>query len=157
MLQIYQGESSVASENIELGQLMVNVPKAPAGQESVEVRFTYDTSGLLTVDAKVISTGKTYTNVIENLAEAMSPGEKVRRLREMDLLKISPSDQAENVALVESLKHLYEILLGADRARVVELLDAFDVALDSQDERLIKTERERLVPIVRAIESDYVR
>lgn len=157
MLKIYQGESSVASENIELGQLMVDVPKAPAGQESVEVRFTYDTSGLLTVDAKVISNGKTYTNVIENLAEAMSPGEKNRRLQKMDLLKISPRDQAENVALVESLKHLYEILLGADRAHVVELLDAFDVALNSQDERRIKAERERLVPIVRAIDADSVR
>lgn len=156
-LTIYQGESAIASDNIRLGELNVPVPRAPRGKEAVECRFTYDTSGLLAVDAKVISTGKVYSDVIENLAEAMSEPEKKRRLQQMEKLKISPFDQAENIALIERLKRLYEILLGNDRQMIVMLIDEFEAAMTDQDPAFIRTENQRISQIVSQIEDSYVR
>lgn len=156
-LTICQGESAVASENIKLGEMNVPVPRAPKGREAVEVRFTYDTSGLLAVDATTLSTGLKRTDVIENLAEAMSESDKKRRLKDMEALKISPRDHAENVALVESLKHLYAMLLGTDRDYLATLLNEFDLALVGQDVRHIAAERERINSILREIEAGYVR
>ncbi|WP_010140726.1 Hsp70 family protein [Oceanicola sp. S124] len=71
-VKIYQGESAIASENILLGELEVDVPPAPAGMQSIEVRFTYDVSGLLAVDVTILATGRRIGNVIDNLASAMS-------------------------------------------------------------------------------------
>lgn len=52
-LGIYQGESRRVSENIFLGELEVQVPPLPAGQAEVDVRFTYDTNGLLEAEAHI--------------------------------------------------------------------------------------------------------
>lgn len=156
-LQIYQGESPIASENIKLGILDVKVPRAPKHEETIRVRFTYDTSGLLAVDVEVLSTGAHFSDLIENLAEAMPADEKARRLKAMEALKISPRDEAANVALMETLKHLYEVLLGRDRIQLQDMITEFEAAMDAQDPALIKQTREHLVQIARVIEENYVR
>ncbi|MBK4217500.1 Hsp70 family protein [Paracoccus caeni] len=154
---IYQGEAAMASDNVKLGELQVPVPRGPKGKEAIECRFTYDTSGLLAVDVTVLSNKKTYSDVIENLAEALSSSEKTRRLKEMEKLKISPHEQAENIVLVERLKRLYEILLGEDRIEIQTLLAEFEMAMDGQDPGFISSENERLSKVVTAIEDSYVR
>ena len=40
-----QGEARRATDNILLGHLSVPVPRGPAGQQTIEVRFTYDVPG----------------------------------------------------------------------------------------------------------------
>jgi molecular chaperone HscC len=156
-LQIYQGESPIASENVKLGVLDVRVPRAPKGKETIRVRFTYDTSGLLAVDVEVLSTGLRFSDLIENLAEAMPADEKARRLKAMEALKISPRDEAGNVALMETLKHLYEVLLGHDRIQLQGMITEFEAAMDAQDPALIKQTRDHLIQIARVIEENYVR
>ncbi|MFD1794914.1 Hsp70 family protein [Paracoccus aurantiacus] len=155
-VKILQGESAIASENIMLGEIAVNVPRGERGKESIDVRFTYDVSGLLAVDVKVHSTGQNYSDVIDNLAAAMSEAEKAKRLKMMEALKIDPRDQAENVALMETLKHLHEMLLGEDREYLQQLIHTFQAALTTQDPRLIAAERDKLHDIARQIEENYV-
>lgn len=156
-LEICQGESPIASENVKLGELQVKVPRAPRGEESLKVRFTYDTSGLLAVDVEVLSTGMHYSDLIENLAEAMPADEKARRLKAMEALKISPRDEAENVALLETLKHLYAVLLGSDRVQLQGMILEFEAAMDAQDPARIQQTRKHLAKIARMIEENYVR
>lgn len=156
-MQIFQGESAIASENIKLGDLFVYLPRGPAGQEAVNVRFTYDPSGLLAVDATVLSTNRTFSNVIDNLASAMPAAEKAKRLKEMEALKLDVREQAENVTLLETLKHLHEVLLGNDRLLLARLLDEFDSALACQDPRVIAAERTRVSELARQIQENYVR
>ncbi|HUH83593.1 MAG TPA: Hsp70 family protein [Stellaceae bacterium] len=55
-IEIHQGESRLVKDNIEQGSLLVRVPPGKAGEQAVDVRSTYDTSGLLEVDATVRST-----------------------------------------------------------------------------------------------------
>lgn len=156
-VKVYQGEAAVASENILLGTLNVPVPRGPRGRESIDVRFTYDVSGLLSVDVTVLSNQRKFADIIDNLASAMTDGEKSRRLKELESLKVSPFKSAENVALMESLKHLHEMLLGEDRRKLLGMMNEFEAVLKAQDPRAIAAARERLQAVVKDIEANYVR
>ena len=46
-IRVLQGESRMADFNLELGTLEVDVPKAKAGKESVDVTYTYDINSIL--------------------------------------------------------------------------------------------------------------
>ena len=65
-LQVYQGESRVAAENIKLGEVeLYGLRAAPRGQVEIEVTFEIDTDGLLIVSAKDRETGLAQATHIE--------------------------------------------------------------------------------------------
>lgn len=58
-IQVYQGESRTASRNHCLGKFKVSgIPDGPAGEEVIDVTFSYDQNGLLQVSAVITSTGE---------------------------------------------------------------------------------------------------
>ena len=58
-IEVYQGESRIASHNHPLGQFTVTgIPPQLAGMEDVDVEFSYDLNGILKVTATLVSTGK---------------------------------------------------------------------------------------------------
>lgn len=58
-VEVYQGESSKATRNHFLGEFMINgIPAKRAGEETLEVSFSYDLNGMLCVAATVLSTQK---------------------------------------------------------------------------------------------------
>lgn len=57
-IKVYQGESLIAAENNRLGSFIIGgIPAAPAGEEKVDVEFSYDINGILEVSATVVNTG----------------------------------------------------------------------------------------------------
>jgi molecular chaperone DnaK len=59
IVDVYQGESSVASMNNFLGTFNISgIPPKVAGKEKLEISFSYNVNGMLNVTAKVVSTGK---------------------------------------------------------------------------------------------------
>ena len=57
-IQVFQGESRVASDNIKLGELeLIGIRSAPRGEVKIEVVFEVDTDGLVSVRAKDLDTG----------------------------------------------------------------------------------------------------
>lgn len=154
---VFQGESPMANENARIGQGKVRVPRGPAGAESIDVRFSYDTSGLLHVGITVVSTGQKSELVIEGGAEAMAPDERKRRIRALEALMVHPRDESINLATLERLKGLYGMLLGEDRDRSRELIAYFETALASQDPRRIAKAREEVEAAAAGMEDNYVR
>lgn len=58
-VDIYQGESRIASRNHMLGTCQVRgIPHGPAGAEAVDVAFSYNLNGMLHVSATLVSTGQ---------------------------------------------------------------------------------------------------
>ncbi|MBQ8075024.1 MAG: Hsp70 family protein [Oscillospiraceae bacterium] len=58
LIEVYQGESSIASHNHLLGQFRIrDIPARRAGEETLDVSFSYDLNGLLKVSAVLVSTG----------------------------------------------------------------------------------------------------
>jgi molecular chaperone HscC len=143
-LKVFQGEGRLVKDNIYLGELDVPVPPDKAGTQSVEVRFTYDTSGLLEVDALVTSTGLRRSAVIENQPGVLTAAEIAARLRKLAPLKVNPREQAENVAVIARVERLYSERLGAERDAVGAALEQFLLVLDRQDPAEIAAARQGL-------------
>lgn len=154
VIRVYQGESSRVAGNIQLGEVRVQVPPRQAGEEAVDVRFTYDINGLLEVEVKVQSTGLTRRAVIEESPGSMSSDEIEARLAALAALKIHPRDQAANRALLARAERLYEELLGDARAYVGEQLTLFRATLDRQDPEEIEEVRNALAEQLQHLESD---
>lgn len=131
-VRIFQGEARMVNDNIEIGQLSVPVPVGPAGKEGINVRFTYDVSGLLEVDVLAESTGQTFRLIIEGNPGILSPAEIDARLAALKALKIHPSDRAENQAIIARAERLYEERLGDERVAIAKLIDDFRILLGRQ-------------------------
>ena len=58
LIEVFQGESRIASHNHPLGKFSVkDIPPKKAGEEKLDVSFSYDLNGMLKVTAKLLSTG----------------------------------------------------------------------------------------------------
>ena len=143
-VNILQGESRFARNNIELGNLEVTVPKNKAGAESVDVTYTYDINSILEVEITVVSTGQKYKQIIKNNETDMTDEEIEQRFKELSYLKIHPRDQEENKLLLLRGEKLYSETLGMDRQEIDSKLKKFEIALQSQDKRIIEKERKEL-------------
>ena len=84
-----QGESRVASNNLYLGELTVDVPIGPKGKEAIDVVYTYDINSLLEVEVTVLSTKETKKIVIKNENNSLSEEEANKRLEVLQVLKQS--------------------------------------------------------------------
>jgi molecular chaperone HscC len=132
-VEVYQGESRSCSNNVKLGEVSIAVPKKPAGEAWIDVRYTYDINGILDVDMEVAETGETSNLVIKDLAGNISDEEIARRRQELAALKIHPRDQEENRLTLERANRLYEQFLGYERQQVGDLLSRFRSVLETQD------------------------
>jgi molecular chaperone HscC len=144
-VDVYQGEARLVSDNIKLGQLNVPVPPRPAGQVSIECRFSYDISGLLEVDVDVPLTGEHYQLVIMDDTEAMDSEEIQRRRARLAALKVHPRDQEANVAALARAARCFEELLGEPREQVGRWISQFESVLERQNVRDIEMSRAALM------------
>ena len=136
-LRIFQGEAREVSGNVKLGELSIAIPPRPAGEVSCDVRFTYDSSGLLEVDVAVPLTGETRNLVIIDEEDRRAIDDLDKRRAVLAALKVHPREDAAIQALLARAERAYEDHLGMGRNMVGEWLLAFTRALDTQDPRLI--------------------
>ena len=150
---IYQGEAREVSGNVHLGSIKVPVPQRPAGEISADVRFTYDSSGLLEVGVVIPETGLTRNLVIIDDADSTADEDLAARRKALAKLKFHPREEAQNVALLARVERLYEEYLGEDRQIIGRWITEFVGALDSQDGRRIAEARALIGERVAALEA----
>ncbi|MQQ36160.1 Hsp70 family protein [Pseudomonas sp. SZ57] len=144
MVRIFQGESRMVKDNIALGELIIPIPKAKAGEVALDVRFTYDNNGLLEADVVTQLTGERHKLVIENNPGVMTPDEIQERLQVLEALKVHPREQQANTHLIARLERLYQECLGSDRELIDHWTTQFQHVLETQDERQISEIRKQL-------------
>ncbi len=150
-VRVYQGESRLVRNNLFLGELTVDVPRAPRGEESIDVTFTYDINAILEVEVKVVSTGEEKSRIFRGRYNQMTDEEIAARMKELAYLKIGPRDQAENKLLLVRAEKAYEEAMGGDRTMIAQCVRAFEEALDSRDREKILDTRRDLVELINAI------
>lgn len=138
---IYQGEAREVSGNVKLGLLQVPVPARPAGEVSAEVRFSYDSSGLLEIDVHVPLSGTTRNLVIVDEEDRPDPRDIEKRRAALAKLKFHPREEAGNVALIARAERCYEDHIGDLRQAIGHWITEFVGALDTQDPRRIADAR----------------
>lgn len=73
-IEVFQGESEIASSNHFLGEFVISgIPSAKAQKEKICVQFSYDQNGILDVKATIVSTGKSASIQINMLEERENP------------------------------------------------------------------------------------
>jgi molecular chaperone HscC len=136
-VRVFQGESRMVDNNIKLGEVKINVPPAPAGDEVIDVRYTYDINGILEVEVISVTTGEKQRAVIEQNAGSMTNEEIEARLLLLKDIKIHPRDRTENRLLIARGERLYEEALGERRDVIAQYIQLFEIALQTQDDRKI--------------------
>lgn len=135
-IEVYQGESSIASHNHLLGKFRISdIPMRKAGEERIRVEFSYNLNGMLEVEAKIVSTGKQASIEIDMMESEKSeridvsmwkdaPGAKAfrtvirraeRRLRELEEKEPLLAEELE-----DGLYHLKEALMRGDMEQAEE-------------------------------------
>lgn len=147
-VRVLQGESRFARNNLFLGELEIEVPKGPRGQESVDVTYTYDINSLLEVEVTVVSTGLSKKMIIKGQDNQMTDEEISRRMEELAYLKIQPRDYEENRLTLLRAERMYEEALGDRRRKLDHYITAFEAALKRGDHDEIMETREELNEIL---------
>ncbi|EOW6644569.1 molecular chaperone HscC [Cronobacter muytjensii] len=150
---IYQGESRLVKDNIELGHMRVPVPPKPEGEVTLDVRFTYDVNGILEAEVTVPLTGQRHQLIIENNPGVLTPEEIAQRLSELQALKIHPRERQPNTHLLARLDRLYQENTGELREEISYLGARFQQALESQDDARIDKARQEISLQADAIEA----
>ncbi|MGK0361825.1 MAG: molecular chaperone HscC [Bradymonadia bacterium] len=152
LIKVYQGEHSLCAQNTHLGEYLINeLPKAPAGETAVDVRFTYDLNGILEVEMQVVGRDEKTHLVIEQKPGKLSNTQLKAARAAMDALKFHPRDTLPNRTALNRAEALYMELTGGERQMLGQLMTLFRAALLAQDGGDIDEMRGRLNAMVQRL------
>ena len=128
------------------------MPSGKAGEESVDVTYTYDINSILEVEVTVLSTGKKEKQVFCGRDVDMSEEEIKERLDTLAYLKIHPRDREENKYLLLLGERIYEESLGEKRQYIESALHKYEKALNSYDNGVIEEAKEEFKKFLEELE-----
>lgn len=151
-VNVLQGESRFAKNNLSLGEMTIEIPKGPAGEEAVDVTYTYDINSILEVEVKVVSTGKQLKQVFGGKDLDMTPEEIEERFNTLSYLKIHPRDREENKYLLLLGERMYEESIGDKRQLIEGELHKYEQALNSYEPGEIERAKEEFREFLKELE-----
>lgn len=128
----------------------------PGCQKSSALRFTYDVSGLLEVEAKVLSSGTETQILIQDLAGKMSDAAFEAARQRMQSMKISPRQVAENIYLSTRLEAAWAMARATQREQLTEVILEWEGALERQDPAEIQELRQALHGLIDGMDGTHV-
>jgi molecular chaperone HscC len=152
-VEIMQGESRLSKDNIFLGEISVPIPPKKAGDEAIDVRYTYDINGILEAEVTVVSTNTKRSIIIEKNPGSMTKEEIAERIESLAHLKIHPRENNKNKLVIARGERLFEENLGDVRYQIGRLLEEFEDVLEKQDLSEIESTRKRITEIFDTIDT----
>jgi len=109
-INVYQGEMKIAEDNKLLGKfILMGIPVAPKGVPRIEVSFSIDINGLLTVTAMDLSTK--LSKEINITQSGLLSEEEIEKLKkDSEKFQIADKKQKENIKLKNKLLNYAYIL-----------------------------------------------
>jgi molecular chaperone HscC len=136
-------------DNRKLGEFTISgLPPLPAGQVTIDVRFTYDLNGILEVETRVDATGNTTSAVFEQTPGRLKRGEVEKARAAMERLKFHPREALPNITALGRAEALYVGLIGPAREELAEAMAVFRAVLQAQEPKAIEAAREGLLALV---------
>lgn len=154
-LSVYQGESRKVKDNVKLGELLIDdIPPGPAGQP-IFVRFTYDLSGILEVEAIAGETGRKHRVVITSHNNSMTQTEIDDAVARMQELKFYPREDVENQNLLLYGERLIGEVNPQEREQLEQALQMFEHAMHSNDRDMFAHARSGLLLTLETLGFSY--
>ena len=161
-IHVLQGERPMAYDNKTLGRFqLTGIPAAPRGVPQIEVKFTIDKNGIVSVTAKDMGTGNTQ-NVTITASTNLSEEEINQRVKEAEQFAEEDKRRKEEVETLNRADTFqYEIekqlrengdkLSEEDKATVQAEIDAFKKVREGGDAAAIKSAMDEATQKVYAI------
>lgn len=146
-VKVYEGEHRYVRENRLIGEVEVrDIPPAthPDGNQAVDLSFAHDISGILDVEATIVSTGAKVGLVIERHSGRLTPAEKAKALAVIYQLKTDPRALLPNRLLLELALNVHARVHPENRTLLDAALFRFEDALARQDLPAVATAAEVL-------------
>ena len=132
-IEVYEGESRMAQDNRQIGELVVKgIPAGPAGQ-GVKVTFTYDLDGILEVEAVVEATGKSFRKIFSRSSKSLSPGEIKAAEARLKKIKRDPREAPAIRDLLARADLLIREVDPGNRRLLEQAIDFLEDALANRD------------------------
>jgi molecular chaperone DnaK len=135
-VKVFQGENTLAEENVPLGSFMVEgLPPQPAGTLQVEVHFDFDINGILTVTATEKGRGQQGSLVVNNAAIHRLSSHELTQAR-ADLDALFDGDEFDSDEAIAPPMRAIAALKAMSRQLdpLAMLLERADSALETLDE-----------------------
>jgi molecular chaperone DnaK len=111
-IHILQGERAMSKDNKSLGKFVVDgIPPAPRGVPQIEVKFSLDANGILTVTALDKGTGKQNSIRIEN-SSALTEAE-IEKMRKDAEANVEADKKAKEV--VDKVNHADSLIFSTEK------------------------------------------
>ena len=154
LFKVYQGENRLCEENFYLGELLVKIPKGSAGEKGAEVRFSYDTNGVLDIDVKVLATGVMHNKVILSGDNKLSALELQSSLNRLSKFKFHPREDEENRMLIATAEKLYTFAVGDLRKQIANNIAWFEAVLETQERKKIAIDAKEFAKFLAYVQED---
>lgn len=140
---IYQGESYYCRENIELGQIEMDILPMPEGEACFQLTFTYDINGILEVEVTDYQQKIKKRKILATGGIRVPEEEVEKRAQTLQAYKLMPPGGVRTRLALARGECLFEQLLGERRRAVAEILEQLKEAVSSQkDSQLVKLMKE---------------
>jgi len=156
-VEVLQGESRLAKNNLYLGEIKVSVQRNKAGKEAIDVTYTYDINSILEVEITVVATNLKKKIIIQKDGNNISEKEIEERFEELKELKIPPREREENKLLLSRGERLYEESVGDIRKEIELYMRQFEIILDKQEKTEIEKAAKEIKGLLDEIECDILR
>ena len=154
-VEVFEGDNEIAEDNTKIGDFILKgVPKAKAGEESIDVQFDYDLNGILQVKATIVSTGKSINKIIDNFKLIKLPSDALVDENMYDRFKLNSwmeYDLADNVKnTIELAEKKMNSLDEEDEhyKKVESLMEQLKMAVIDNDEELMEKYDEELTDLL---------
>ncbi|MFN9414596.1 MAG: Hsp70 family protein [Pirellula sp.] len=155
-LRVFQGEGRKVKDNLLLGTLHVTgIPPGPAGSP-IAVRFTYDTNGILEVEAIVPSSGKRFSTVLAPASTGLTKKEIDKAVREMQQFKFYPRDEVENQRLLLFCERIVGEVSPFQRQELEAAIDVWEQALSSGDREFFESTKSGLLVMLSSLGFPFI-
>ncbi|WP_078553888.1 Hsp70 family protein [Bacillus alkalicellulosilyticus] len=141
---IYVKEEKLLSKDI----ILDGIPARPAGEEKIEVKFSYDINGLLQVEATVISTGKKKTGVIRTQLGVMTDQEVAASKERMEQEWNQSELYHEVKNVINRAEKMIDEVDSSERQKIEGLLANLRNALEKNDTVAVKKYEDELTDLL---------
>ena len=146
-INVFQGESFKPSDNVALGELLMDITPSTNEQEVI-LTYTYDINGVLEVEVTIPATKEQQTLYISDDETELSDEQLQKRFAELQELKMLPRDDAKNTLLLAKLERFFEQSLGEQREFYAQLLRDFIVVINSHDKQYVEKRRQEINQLI---------
>ena len=154
-IEVYEGNEFMAEDNTKIGDFILKgVPKAKAGEESIDVQFDYDLNGILQVKATIVSTNKSINKIIDNFKLTKLP---IDSLADENIYERFKLNSWMEYALAKNVKETIELaqkkLNNLDKNKneykeIEKIMEELKLAVIYDNEQLVEKYDEELTDLL---------